>query len=240
MTNKKAVHSSGIKIKDGEFINSYRNFKAKKINSGFGVLAPSKSTAYVSNLPFSFTNSDLNQVFSKFGKIVKKSKGVAFVLFANPESALNCVRGVDGKEIFGRTLRANIAKDNGRAPEFIRRREYPDKSRCYECGEGGHLSYSCPKNILGEREPPPKKIKVKMKKNLETDKSVEDIEDEDSEGEQEFEDYSLSAAIRYQQELREGEEFLKSQTKPHSSDGNSSNGFKSFKKTEIEAVFLLQ
>lgn len=37
------------------------------------------------------------------------------------------------------------------------RRLYPDKKRCYECGEDGHLSYKCTKNVLGEREPPPKK-----------------------------------------------------------------------------------
>ena len=30
--------------------------------------------------------------------------------------------------------------------------------------ESGHLSYQCPKNVLGEREPPPKKQK-KLKKN---------------------------------------------------------------------------
>lgn len=36
--------------------------------------------------------------------------------------------------MFGRTLKASIARDNGRAAEFIRRREYPNKSRCYECG----------------------------------------------------------------------------------------------------------
>ena len=34
----------------------------------------------------------------------------------------------------GRTLKASIAVDNGRAAEFIRRRTYKDKSRCYECG----------------------------------------------------------------------------------------------------------
>ncbi|RXG52246.1 Zinc finger CCHC-type and RNA-binding motif-containing protein 1 [Armadillidium vulgare] len=158
----------------------------------------------------------------------EKVKVVAFVLFANPESALNCVRGVDGKEIFGRTLRANIAKDNGRAPEFIRRREYPDKSSIVR------INIVNMERTRGEREPPPKKIKVKMKKNLETDKLIEDIEDDDSEGEQEFEDYSLSAAIRYQQELREGEEFLKSQTKPHSSDGNSSNGSKALRKQKLK------
>ena len=27
--------------------------------------------------------------------------------------------------------------------------DYKDKSRCYECGEGGHLSYECPKNLVG-------------------------------------------------------------------------------------------
>ena len=29
---------------------------------------------------------------------------------------------------------------------FASLQDYKDKSRCYECGEGGHLSYECPKN----------------------------------------------------------------------------------------------
>lgn len=39
-------------------------------------------------------------------------------------------------QLFGRTVKASIAVDNGRATEFIRRRNYADKSRCYECGVG--------------------------------------------------------------------------------------------------------
>lgn len=60
--------------------------------------------------------------------------------------------------MFGRTVKASIAKDNGRTTEFIRRRDYPNKSRCYECGELGHLSYKCEKNLLGNREPPQRKL----------------------------------------------------------------------------------
>jgi hypothetical protein len=37
-------------------------------------------------------------------------------------------------QLFGRVIKASIAIDNGRAAEFIRRRNYFDKSKCYECG----------------------------------------------------------------------------------------------------------
>ncbi|XP_054383117.1 zinc finger CCHC-type and RNA-binding motif-containing protein 1 isoform X2 [Pongo abelii] len=109
-----------------------------------GGLAPSKSTVYVSNLPFSLTNNDLYRIFSKYGKVVKvtimkdkdtrKSKGVAFILFLDKDSAQNCTRAINNKQLFGRVIKASIAIDNGRAAEFIRRRNYFDKSKCYECG----------------------------------------------------------------------------------------------------------
>ncbi|XP_006361687.1 U11/U12 small nuclear ribonucleoprotein 31 kDa protein [Solanum tuberosum] len=138
-------------------------------SSGSGGLAPSKSTVYVSNLDYTLTNSDLHTIFSTFGKVAKvtvvkdrvtrKSRGVAFILFVSREDAIKAVKGIDKKVLNGRTLTASIASDNGRAAEFIRKKVYKDKSRCYECGEEGHLSYECPKNLLGPRErpEPPKK-----------------------------------------------------------------------------------
>ncbi|XP_056133617.1 zinc finger CCHC-type and RNA-binding motif-containing protein 1 isoform X3 [Lampris incognitus] len=176
-----------------------------------GGLAPSKSTVYVSNLPFSLTNNDLHKLFTKYGKVVKvtivkdkdtrRSKGVAFVLFLDKESAHNCARTLNNKQLFGRTVKASIAIDNGRATEFIRRRNYTDKSKCYECGDTGHLSYACPKNMLGEREPPKKKEKKKKKKV----QQPEQVEEEESEEEEEGEDPaldSLSQAIAFQPVLR--------------------------------------
>ncbi|XP_071526554.1 zinc finger CCHC-type and RNA-binding motif-containing protein 1-like isoform X1 [Panulirus ornatus] len=176
-------------------------------------LAPSRSTVYVSNLPFSLTNTDLYKIFEKFGKLVRvtilrdrktrKSRGVAFMLYLTRDEAQACVRGTDGCKMFGRTLKASIARDNGRAAEFIRRREYPDKSRCYECGEGGHLSYSCPSNLLGDRDPPRKKSRKKKEKEeplqyMKKAHKLYDSDDETVDDEMNFEDESLSAAIRYQ------------------------------------------
>ncbi|KAL3732014.1 hypothetical protein ACJRO7_028803 [Eucalyptus globulus] len=136
--------------------------------SSSGGLVPSKSTLYVSNLDFSLTNSDLHTLFSTFGKIARvtilkdratrRSRGVAFVQFVSQPDAQRAAAEMHDKILNGRKVAASIAIDNGRAPEFIKKRVYKDKSKCYECGEDGHLSYECPKNILGPRErPAPKK-----------------------------------------------------------------------------------
>ncbi|XDV24922.1 hypothetical protein PO909_028946 [Leuciscus waleckii] len=196
-----------------------------------GGLAPSKSTVYVSNIPFSLTNNDLHKLCSKYGKVVKvtvvkdkqtrMSKGVAFVLFLDRETAHNCARSLNNKQLFGRTVKASIAIDNGRATEFIRKRNYTDKSKCYECGEEGHLSYACPKNLLGEREPPPKKEKKKKKKV----QQPEEVEPEDSEEEGEDPALdSLSQAIAFQQAHVEEEEKRKKQvTEDASSHASTSD-----------------
>ncbi|XP_065079185.1 zinc finger CCHC-type and RNA-binding motif-containing protein 1-like [Ochlerotatus camptorhynchus] len=128
-----------------------------------------RHTVYASNLPFDLTNIDVRKIVEKYGQVVRvtilrdkqtrKSKGVAFVLFSNVKEADLCCTSLNNVEMFGRTLKASIAKDNGKGDEFGQRREYPDKSRCYECGEQGHLSYKCPRNVLGDKSPPRAKVR---------------------------------------------------------------------------------
>lgn len=183
-------------------------------------LAPSKSTVYISNLPYELKNNDIHKIFEKHGRIIKvtvvkdrstrKNKGVAFILFLNREDAKKCVQDTNYKEMFGRTLKSSIAKDNGRSAEFIRRKNYPDKSYCYECGEEGHLSYKCIKNLLGEREVPPKKVR-KRKKNTDvqtTEKAEDSDENSCKSDEKAEEDYeTLSAAIALEQVKHEIEDY---------------------------------
>lgn len=196
-----------------------------------GNIAPSKSTVYISNLPFSLTNNDIHQLLNSYGKIVKvtilkdkvtrRSRGVAFVLFLKPEDAVSCAKALNNTEILGRTVKSSIAVDNGRSTEFIRRRDYPDKSQCYECGQEGHLSYCCSNNILGPRKPPPKRVRIR-KKNVKQEKydasyfdsdsdeatrrprcNTNDVDDVDDDTEEEPE--TLSAVIALEQRRTEME-----------------------------------
>ncbi|KAG6578804.1 U11/U12 small nuclear ribonucleoprotein 31 kDa protein, partial [Cucurbita argyrosperma subsp. sororia] len=153
------------------FSSQSHSHSSTKSGGGSGGLVPSKSTVYVSNFDYSLTNSDLHTLFSTFGKIARvtvlkdrqtrKSRGAAFVQFISQDDAVKTVKQMHGKILNGRALKVAIANDNGRAAEFIRKRVYKDKSRCYECGAvDGHLSYECPKNQLGPRErPEPKRVR---------------------------------------------------------------------------------
>jgi len=203
-----------------------------------GGIAPSKSTVYISNFPFSLTNNDLHKIFEKYGQVVKvtivkdkntrKSKGVAFVLFLQKDSAYQAVRALNQTQLFGRTIKCLIAQDNGRATEFIRKKNYPDKSKCYECGEEGHLSYACPKNILGEREPPPKK---KKRKKGDKESDFVDLSDEDSDNVTEDPKMdSLSAAINFQKQKIDEDASKYGQTSFYSLDDLSEPKKKRFKK----------
>ncbi|GLJ06527.1 hypothetical protein SUGI_0041080 [Cryptomeria japonica] len=170
---------------------------------GSGGLVPSKSTVYVGNLDYSLTNNDIFTIFSTFGKVGKvtvmkdrhsrQSKGVAFVLFTAQADAQKAVKEMDGKLLNKRKLRVSIASDNGRATEFIKRRVYKDKSRCYECGEPGHLSYECPKNLLGKRDRPEPKKRRGGVSGANKERGFRDEEDED---EPQFEDDNWASVER--------------------------------------------
>ncbi|CAG9821430.1 unnamed protein product [Phaedon cochleariae] len=220
-----------------------------------GGLAPSKSTVYISNLPFDLKNNDIHKLFEKYGKIVKvtvmkekgtrRSKGVAFILYLKQEDAKKCVEETNMKEMFGRTLKVSIAKDNGRTTEFIRRKEYPNKSQCYECGEYGHLSYKCEKNLLGIREPPPKKIRKRKRKeasgSTKLTKEQKEFFDSDEDNKlsdgsevEQVEDFeTLSAAIAFEQEKQELEEYrYKVASGSYNDEAVIENPRKKFKKSD--------
>lgn len=224
-----------------------------------GSLAPSKSTVYVGNLPFTLTNNDVHQVFEKFGKIVKvtilrdkytrQSKGVAFIQYIDRSAAINACKTVNQKQLFERKIKCVIAADNGRATEFMKKKEYPDKSTCYECSQEGHLSYCCPNNFLGDRDPPPKKekkerkrkpqdfehsSKVKVRKVLPNREEEEEEEEEQVSTEDEGEDprlSSLSSVIQYEAEKYDYQESIESVTPYISNTSSSSQKKRKIKKS---------
>lgn len=75
---------------------------------------------FVGNLPFRTTEDELNQLFAEHGEVTSvkiivdrasgRSKGIAFVEFANEEDAKKAMEALNGFELEGRGLRIDLAR----------------------------------------------------------------------------------------------------------------------------------
>jgi cold-inducible RNA-binding protein len=75
---------------------------------------------YVGNLPYSFSDSDMEQAFSAFGSVQSakiitdrdsgRSKGFGFVEMSTPVEAKAAIDGMNGHQLEGRGLVVNEAR----------------------------------------------------------------------------------------------------------------------------------
>lgn len=109
---------------------------------------------YVGNLSSGSTRSDLEKEFGYYGHLVnvwvaRNPPGFAYVEFEDARDAKDAVRGLDGKTLFGRKLRVEIAHGMQRSRAGggwgggPPRRQFDPNDRCYNCGESGHYAYDC-------------------------------------------------------------------------------------------------
>lgn len=85
---------------------------------------------YVGNLPWSFGNKELSELFAPYGEVTEasvisdkysgRSKGFGFVTFADNAAAEKAMAELNGKEIEGRAIKVNEAKPMEERP----RREF--------------------------------------------------------------------------------------------------------------------
>ncbi len=75
---------------------------------------------YVGNLPFSYSDSDMQQAFAAFGTVDSakvilegdsgRSKGFGFVEMGSPAEAQAAIQGMNGQDVGGRSMIVNEAR----------------------------------------------------------------------------------------------------------------------------------
>lgn len=75
---------------------------------------------YVGNLPYSYSDSDMQQAFSAFGTVSSakvimeadsgRSKGFGFVEMATPAEAQAAIQALNGQDVGGRSMMVNEAR----------------------------------------------------------------------------------------------------------------------------------
>ena len=103
---------------------------------------------FVGNLPWSATEEDLNQLFSRFGtvesvevlrdKFTNRARGFGFVTMSTPEQALAAVAGTEGQDFQGRPLKVNVASPREEGGERPRRSFDGPREGGFGGGQGGY------------------------------------------------------------------------------------------------------
>lgn len=88
----------------------------------------SNNKLFVGNLSFSTGEDTLRNVFEEFGTITSvsvisdrmtgQSRGFGFVEFSNANEAQKAIESLDGRDIDGRTISVNVARERSAAPRF--------------------------------------------------------------------------------------------------------------------------
>jgi len=83
---------------------------------------------FVGGLPYTVTSSQLEEMFSKFGKVVScdvisdrysgQSKGFAFVEMENDKEADEAIEKLNETELEGRKIAVNVARPREERPRF--------------------------------------------------------------------------------------------------------------------------
>lgn len=101
---------------------------------------------FVGNLPFRMAEADIQELFAEYGEITSvhlvldkmsgRSRGFAFVEFAEDSAAEAAVKALDGTDVDGRPLKVNVARPFAPRP----RGEYRPRSGGYNRGgdRGGY------------------------------------------------------------------------------------------------------
>ncbi|CAN4101450.1 unnamed protein product [Withania somnifera] len=160
-------------------IQSYKSARANKVSNFSPNMVEGYYRVYVGNLSWNVTEDDLKKLFSdcsinsiRFGedKLTGEFRGYAHVDFADNLS-VNMALKLDQKIVCGRPVRIScaVAKEGavkkGGATNSRPRLTDQNADRvatstvsakirrrtCYECGERGHLSSSCPKKQETDR-----------------------------------------------------------------------------------------
>ena len=83
---------------------------------------------YIGNLPWSATDTELSDMFAKFGSVVSatvvtdretgRSRGFGFVEMSEADEADKAIQAVDGTDLGGRALRVNEAQQRERRERY--------------------------------------------------------------------------------------------------------------------------
>lgn len=97
-----------------------------------------QTTVYVSNLPYTATDTDLQNYFGSFGSIkyikmltdkeTGRPRGIAFVEYMDEATASNAIESTDNRDFMGRALKVSLARPKGQRPERPIREARPYQS----------------------------------------------------------------------------------------------------------------